>query len=116
MLLRFHGGTKKMSSVIRNKGRMWGILAGALMVTAMAMPVQAQEKTPNAKVVEQVNINEADAKTLADVLVGVGDSKAKAIVEFREQHGPFTSIEQLIDVNGIGDAILSQNRERITLE
>ncbi|GIX21261.1 MAG: hypothetical protein KatS3mg121_0044 [Gammaproteobacteria bacterium] len=62
-----------------------------------------------------VDINSADAATLAAALDGVGEVKAQAIVAYRQQHGPFTSIEQLLEVNGIGEAILEKNRERIRL-
>ncbi|MFZ9584868.1 MAG: ComEA family DNA-binding protein, partial [Pseudohongiellaceae bacterium] len=65
---------------------------------------------------KRVNINEADAETLADVLVGVGASKARAIVKYREENGPFTTIDQLVDVNGIGESILNTNKEKMTLE
>jgi competence protein ComEA len=64
----------------------------------------------------QVNVNEADAETIADVLVGVGMSKAQAIVDYREEHGPFQDLHDLIEVRGIGEATLENNRERIRLE
>jgi competence protein ComEA len=64
----------------------------------------------------QVNINEADAATIADILVGIGVSKAMAIVEYREEHGRFTSLDQLTEVSGIGEATVMNNRERIRLE
>jgi len=49
-----------------------------------------------------VNINSADAETIASVLVGVGVEKAKAIVAYREQHGRFYVAEELTAVKGIG--------------
>ncbi|MEY4642973.1 MAG: ComE operon protein 1 [Pseudomonadota bacterium] len=64
----------------------------------------------------QVNINEADAATIADILVGIGVSRAAAIVEYREQHGDFTSLEQLIEVNGVGEATVFNNKDRIRFE
>jgi competence protein ComEA len=63
-----------------------------------------------------VNINEADAETLAAGLQGVGESRARAIVEYREEHGPFVSVEELTEVNGTGEATLLQNRARISIE
>jgi competence protein ComEA len=65
--------------------------------------------------VEKVNINTADAATLDRVLQGVGPAKAAAIVEHRRQHGPFRSVEQLVNVRGIGPATLEINRDRITV-
>jgi competence protein ComEA len=107
-----------MSLIVHKKVHALGLLASAMLVAVSALSTQtyAQEQSPAEAAIEQVNINAADAKTIADVLVGVGDSKAKAIVEFREQNGPFTSVDELTEVNGIGEATLSQNRERITLE
>jgi competence protein ComEA len=64
----------------------------------------------------QVNINEADATTIADILVGVGVSRAMAIVEYREEHGRFTSLEQLVEVKGIGEATIFNNKDRIRFE
>lgn len=63
-----------------------------------------------------VNINTADADTLARHLHGIGAAKAKAIVEYREKHGPFTSAEDLTNVKGIGQAILEKNAGIIVTE
>lgn len=62
-----------------------------------------------------VDINQADADTLARELDGVGAAKAVAIVEYRETHGPFRSLEALVEVKGIGQRILEINRDRISL-
>lgn len=62
-----------------------------------------------------VNINQADAATLARVLSGIGEKKAQAIIEYRQTHGAFTTIEQLDHVKGIGPATIDKNRERIRL-
>lgn len=63
-----------------------------------------------------VNINSADAKTLAKELVGVGPEKAEAIVKYRTEKGPFTAPEQIKKVNGIGDAIFEQNKANIKIK
>jgi competence protein ComEA len=61
----------------------------------------------------QVDINSADAKTLAQALDGVGLVKAEAIVAYRNAHGPFESIEDVAKVQGIGPRILEENRAAI---
>jgi len=61
----------------------------------------------------EVNINTADAETIAAELNGVGLSKAKAIVEYRTKHGPFRSVDDLSLVKGIGERILDKNRTDI---
>ena len=62
-----------------------------------------------------VNINTADADTLAAELAGVGQSRALAIVEYRENVGRFETPEQLLDVSGIGPRILEWNEGRIVV-
>jgi len=79
-----------------------------------AQPV-IQENT-EVSVQARVNINQADAATIAAVLDGVGESKAKAIVEYREKHGDFTSLEELSEVKDIGQSTLNKNQDRITLK
>jgi len=64
---------------------------------------------------ERINLNTADIATLDRVLDGVGPAKAAAIVEHRRVHGPFRTVEQLVNVKGIGPATLERNRTRITV-
>lgn len=63
-----------------------------------------------------VNINTADAQTLAAALDGVGASRAKAIVEYRDSHGPFRSVDDLAQVKGIGERVVDANRTRLTVK
>ena len=62
-----------------------------------------------------ININQANAKTLATTMVGVGLSRAQDIVNYRAENGPFKSLEDLIKVRGIGRWTLERNRSRITI-
>jgi competence protein ComEA len=64
---------------------------------------------------EKVNINTADARTIDRVLVGIGPSKAEAIVAYRKEHGSFKSADQLASVKGIGLSIVEKNRDRIVV-
>jgi competence protein ComEA len=61
----------------------------------------------------KIDLNAADAPTLQRELSGVGEAKAKAIVAYRETNGPFASIDELLEVKGIGKAILDKNREKL---
>lgn len=61
-----------------------------------------------------VNVNTATPVDL-ETLPGVGEVIAQAIVEYRTQNGPFTSVDQLLDVSGIGDATLENIRELVTV-
>lgn len=63
-----------------------------------------------------VNVNEADAETIAGVLTGIGVRRAQAIVDYREQYGRFYSAEELTAVKGIGQATIEKNLSRIKLK
>lgn len=63
-----------------------------------------------------VNINEADAETLASVLDGIGLRRANDIVAYREAHGLFYSAEELSAVRGIGRATVEKNTGKITVK
>ncbi len=76
----------------------------------------AEQEAPEKKaIVATVNINKANAVELAEKLINIGDKKAKAIVKYREDHGSFSSKEQLLNVKGIGDSTLKKNGALITL-
>jgi len=63
---------------------------------------------------EPIDINTASAVQLS-TLKGIGPSKAEAIVRYRTEHGAFTSIDQLVNVKGIGHATLRKNEGRLSL-
>jgi len=63
----------------------------------------------------KVDINKANAEELDQVLVNVGPSKAKAIVEHREANGPFKTAEELAQVKGIGLSTVERNRDLIEI-
>ena len=65
---------------------------------------------------ESININQAEAPLLASILKGVGIAKAEAIVEYRDSHGYFDSIESIKNVPGIGDSIVNLNRDIIVID
>ncbi len=64
---------------------------------------------------QAVNINAATAEEISEALKGVGLSKAQAIVEYRELHGNFRHIDELVNVKGIGLRTVDLNRENISL-
>lgn len=65
---------------------------------------------------DPVDVNTATAEQLAEALNGVGESKAEAIIAYREANGPFTHIDELINVRGIGMATVDKNRDMIRLD
>jgi competence protein ComEA len=63
-----------------------------------------------------VDINTADAEVLAEAIRGVGLRRAEAIVAYREKNGPFTSVDELLNVRGIGERILEDARGTLTVK
>jgi competence protein ComEA len=71
--------------------------------------VSAAEPSP-----QRIDINRAGV-WLLEALPGIGETKAQAIVAYREQHGPFRSIEELAMVDGIGLATVDDIRDWIAV-
>src|ERR1700754_2671223 len=83
-------------------------LVASLMLSSLMIGQPAHAATT-------VNINTADAQTLADSLDGIGMAKAQAIVEQRQTNGPYKSVDELAQVKGISTALIERNREALLL-
>lgn len=71
------------------------------------MPIEGSESTNGT-----ININRAEATTL-EQLPGIGPAKAQAIVAYREENGPFKTVEDLLQVSGIGPKSIEKLREQV---
>lgn len=85
--------------------------APATATVEPVVPVVATAASP-----AKLNLNTADAATLQQALNGIGKAKADAIVMYRDEHGPFTSVDELLEIKGIGKALLDRNRDKLTIE
>ncbi len=65
---------------------------------------------------DTIDINTADAATIASTMKGVGETKAAAIVTYRNDHGAFKSVDDLVLVKGIGEKTVEVNREVMTVD
>ncbi len=94
-------------------------ILGLILVGSPASRLHAEQTKVDdvsAIVSVTVNINSAPVDELAEALLGVGINKAQAIVEYRDQNGPFTDKNQLLNVKGIGEATLRKNSSVIMLK
>ena len=66
-------------------------------------------------VAEKLNLNSADAATLQRELSGIGKTKAQAIVDYRDRHGEFASVDELLEVDGIGKTLFDRNRDKLSV-
>ena len=99
----------------------WIMLIIALTSTTIYGQSQAFAAVKNSEAVllaservELFNINTATVSTLGS-LPGLGPKKAQAIVEYRERNGNFTSVEELINVKGIGEKMMAKLTALITV-
>jgi competence protein ComEA len=91
--------------------------------TAWGQPAPAPAATPPpavkvmtaVKPAGKININTADEAALTS-LKGIGKTKAKAIIDYRQQNGPFKTVDDLTKVKGIGDKTLAALRAQLTTE
>lgn len=88
------------------------------MESQEAVPGEASQKNTGeeeARVSDQVNINRAD-KTVLMTIPGIGESKAEAIIAYRNIHGNFSSVEELMQVEGIKEKTYEKLKDKITVD
>jgi competence protein ComEA len=83
-----------------------------LFVFALALAIQT---TTPARAAEVVDINRADAETMIANWKGIGEKKARAIISYRKKNGPFKSIDDLLNVKGIGEGLIKKNKRYMSL-
>ncbi|MEX1056170.1 MAG: helix-hairpin-helix domain-containing protein [Natronospirillum sp.] len=95
------------------------LLALVLLLSLSGLALAEQNEFPepgtNDDMALLVNINIDDAEKMAELLTGVGVARAEAIVQYRETHGHFEQIDDLVSVSGIGPATLENNRALLTV-
>ncbi|WP_044874958.1 helix-hairpin-helix domain-containing protein [Pseudomonas sp. LFM046] len=96
------------------------VLCSLFLGYAQAAPAAKAEAAPvvtsAAPQAGKLNINTADEAALQAQLIAIGAAKAKAIVQYREENGPFSSVDDLLEVKGIGLKTLDRNRDRVSVE
>ncbi|QHH93014.1 ComEA family DNA-binding protein [Acinetobacter gyllenbergii] len=84
----------------------------------LARPTQQQASKQNSSSVniqgDKISLNQANLQQLQS-LSGVGEKKAQAIMEYRQKNGAFKSVDELLNIKGIGPKLLDKNRARLML-
>jgi len=89
-----------------------GVASGTAAAPAHRAPATKATAEEGASAI--VDINAADAEKLA-TLPGIGPSIAQRIVEYRKEHGPFKAVDELVNVRGVGEKLLTRLRDHITV-
>jgi competence protein ComEA len=84
------------------KHALWAVVVGCILFLCGSLALAGP-----------VDINTADAATLARELTGIGLKRAQSIVDYRQKHGPFRTVDELRLVKGIGPAAIDKNRESL---
>ena len=101
-------------------GFYWGMLTLALLVSPFGglrgslgtpLPAQAAQESRSSA---SVNLNQAGVEELTQ-LKGIGPKTAQKIVDYRKEHGPFKSVDDLVNVKGIGGKKLEGIRDQVKL-
>ncbi|MEO8489291.1 MULTISPECIES: helix-hairpin-helix domain-containing protein [unclassified Pseudomonas] len=99
----------------------FAVLTSLSVATHASPPTKPEATAPisaqmaNVEQTTKVNLNAADVDTLRRELFGIGAAKAKAIIAYRDDNGPFTAVDELLEVKGIGKALLEKNRDRLAI-
>jgi len=91
------------------------LLGASLLPGLVGTDCLAKEPTKQTTATLAVNLNRASVAELQAV-PGIGPATAERIVAYRDQHGTFTSLEQLVEVKGIGQAKLAKLRSHLTVD
>ena len=91
-----------------------GMSHSALAAASVAKPTTVPAKASDEEGT-RVSINNASAEELARAMNGVGLKKAQAIVSYREEYGPFKTVEDLKQVPGMGNSLVERNLAVLTL-
>jgi len=91
----------------------WLVLAAFVTLALFAVPATASGTAGEEKTAK-INLNTAGVEELTS-LPGIGPSYAKRIVEYREKNGPFKRVEDILNVQGIGEKTLEKIRDRLTV-
>ncbi len=92
-----------------------GIIRKVYFILVLVALVSFMGGLAGAEEQAKININTATAEELS-ILKGIGEKKAASIMEYRENHGHFTKIEDIKNVKGIGDKIFEEIKDSITIE
>ncbi len=84
-------------------------LGAAILISTLAVSAHAGESN-------RLNINQSSATEIDKTLVFVSEDTARSIVEYRDQHGEFSSIHELAKVKGVSKRLARYNRSRISFE
>jgi competence protein ComEA len=96
----------------------WSVLSAGTVSAAPARTHHPAKTAAGAAGAEAdkspVDINAADSVKLTE-LPGIGPALAQRIVDYRKEHGPFKSIDELVNVRGVGERLLERLRDRLTI-
>jgi competence protein ComEA len=121
---QFHQGDRVIDAVRRAGGAKPGadltslnlaaLLADAQQIVVLKRGQQPILQGPSGAGEALINVNTATIEQL-ESLPGIGPTLGQRIIDYREEHGPFRSVDELLNVSGIGDQTLADLRSKVTV-
>lgn len=99
---------------ISPKALICALLTSTLFFTVNVISAEPKVATHVEVIQQNVDLNKSTVDDLV-TLKGIGHKKAQAIVAYRQQIGTFKSVSELINVKGIGEKIISDNKDRLKI-
>jgi competence protein ComEA len=122
LLVNFSDRSRHMNAIIASSLLAFSLAASPSFANQTVQPtktvttaVKPNPATSVAAKSSRLNINTANAQQMAQSLNGVGLKKAEAIVAYRKANGPFKSVAELVEVKGIGPAIVERNLDKMAV-
>ncbi len=82
------------------------------LVVAAPLPTTETKVSAKPEVTQQVDLNSATQATL-QTIKGIGPARAKAIIDYRNEHGPFKSVDDLLQVKGVSSNFFEKVRDQL---
>lgn len=88
------------------------VMIGVVLVAVFAMSILSPLQAQSQSTAKKVNINTANLEEL-QTLPRIGEKVAQRIIDYREEHGEFKKIEELMKVQGVGEKIFKLIKDKI---
>jgi competence protein ComEA len=96
------------------KALLCALLTAMLLFTANVYSAESKVATSDAVMQQNVHLNKSTIDDLV-TLKGIGHKKAQAILAYRQQIGEFKAVSELINIKGIGEKVLKDNKDRLKI-
>ena len=89
------------------------IILSSMLIGVLPAHSMEQSSPPFISPTQKIDLNTADWKQLANTIKGIGKKRAQSIIRYRQSHGPFKSVDDLVKVKGFGYRFMKKNHAQL---